>query len=97
MAQVKWQVDLTSVPAIYNARNVAATVLCIAPSHRKLFRMLAPTFPITVLSQDIFNTDRTRPDSNEFNPFLTKFIKNDTIVIGKQVHRLSFAYCLHSR
>ena len=36
MAQVKWQVDLTFVPAKYNARNVAATLLHIASSHRKL-------------------------------------------------------------
>ena len=72
------------MPAKYNARNIAATALHIAPSHRKVVRMLSPIFPISVLSQDTL-TDRTRPDSNEFKPFLTKSIKNDAIVIGIQV------------
>ena len=94
---MKWQVDLTFLPAKYNARNVAATVLHIPPSHRKLFHMLAPIFPINVLSQDTF-TDRTRPDSNEFKPFLTKSIKNyDAIVIGIQVWvDMTSHVCRHS-
>ena len=80
------------MPAKYNACNVDATVLAlhIAPSHRKLFHMVAPIFPINVLSHDTF-TDRTRPDSNEFKPFLTKSIKNDAIVVAMTSH-----VCRHS-